>query len=62
MALDTAGNVVLILFPTCNLSVPAPAAGSDPTASTFDETQLTLGDFFYVIYLNAPNGSKYVCP
>ena len=57
VVLDTAGNVVLILFPTCNLSVPAPATGSDPEASTFDATLLTLGDFFYGIYLSAPSGN-----
>ena len=49
MALDTAGNVVLILFPTCNISIKQHAVA--------DYTQLTLGDFFYGIYLAGPWGN-----
>ena len=49
MALDTAGNVVLILFPTCNISIKQHAVS--------DYSQLTLGDFFYGIYLAGPWGN-----
>ena len=49
VALDTAGNVVLILFPTCNISIKQHAVS--------DYTQLTLGDFFYGIYLAGPWGN-----
>ena len=49
MALDTAGNIVLILFPTCNISI------KEPTANNLN--QLTLGDFFYSIYLAGPYGN-----
>ena len=46
VALDTAGNVVLILFPTCNISI------KQPTATDFN--QLTVGNFLYSIYLAGP--------
>ena len=49
VALDTAGNVVIILFSTCNISMKQPTAN--------DLTQLTLGDFFYSIYLAGPWGN-----
>ena len=49
VALDTAGNIVLILFPTCNISI------KQPTAT--DLNQLTLGDFLYSIYLAGPYGN-----
>ena len=52
VALDTAGNVVLILFPTCNISIKQPTA----TALT-DLNQLTVGDFLYSIYLAGPYGN-----
>ena len=50
VALDTAGNVVLILFPTCNISIKQHTVSGD-------YTQLTLGDFFYGIYLAGPWGN-----
>ena len=52
VALDTAGNIVLILFPTCNISI------KQPTAT--DLNQLTLGDFLYSIYLAGPYGNGTV--
>ena len=52
VALDTAGNVVIILFSTCNISMKQPIAN--------DLTQLTLGDFFYSIYLAGPWGNATV--
>ena len=52
VALDTAGNIVLILFPTCNISI------KQPTATDLNQpwtNQLTLGDFLYSIYLAGPS-------